>query len=101
MSKVVTGRVRLCYPALAAPKPNMNGEPKYSLHVLVPKSDTKTVDKLRQAMLTAAQDKWGQETKMGALKTTLRDGDAEVEAKGPDYEGYMFFNVSSSFLIRA
>ena len=48
--KVVTGKVRFSYANVLTPKAGMNGgEPKYSVSILIPKSDTAGVAKLKQA----------------------------------------------------
>ena len=39
--KIVTGKVRFSYANVFTPKAGMNGgEPKYSVSILIPKSDT-------------------------------------------------------------
>lgn len=76
---------------------SVNGsEPKYSVSVIVPKSDTKTVNAIKAAIEQAKKDsvsKWGGKVP-GNLKLPLRDGDIDR----PDdeaYAGCYFFNANS------
>lgn len=77
-TKVLTGEVRLSYANLTAPRaPQQGGEPKYSVTILIPKTDTKTVADINASMKAAYDDgvskKWG-----GAHptpKVILHDGD--------------------------
>ena len=92
-TKVVTGRVRMGYPNLFTPRADPNGRMKYSVLVLVPKSDKATIKRLQEAIKEAALAGFGDKVKLSALKVSLRDGDAED--KGPDYEGHYFFNASN------
>lgn len=111
-TKVVTGKVRLSYPTLFKARAAEEGQdPKFSVEVLIPKTDTKTVDKIRAAQ-NAAANAPGAEKKLGtaALPTwgsdkfpakkftdTLRDGDDEDESDGrPERAGHWFMNVRSS-----
>lgn len=92
--KVVLPTVRLSYVHLAQPRSaNPGDEPKYSVAVLIPKSDTKTIKEINDAVnfvIENSQDKL--KTKKG-LKHPLRDGDTESEE--PAYEGHMFFSANS------
>lgn len=77
------------------------GAPKYSVSLIIPKSDTKTIEKI-QAAIQAAYDEGQGKLKgngksvpaLSVLKTPLRDGDAER----PDDEAYAdsyFINANS------
>lgn len=102
-NKVITetaarlGEVRFSYAHVFEPHAsNGNAEPKYSVCILIPKEDTKTVE-LIEKCIAAAQEK-GKTTKWGGkipknCGTPLRDGDEEE--KGPEYEGMYFMNASS------
>jgi ssDNA-binding protein len=109
--KVVTGKVRLGYPHLFKAKAQEEGgDPKYGVEILIPKSDTKTVAKIRAAQNAAAQSEKGRKLLGDAVPTfgsekfphkkftdTLRDGDDEDENDGrPEREGHWFMNVRSS-----
>lgn len=99
MSKVVTGTVRLSYANVWTPRAANDGsEPKYSASIIIPKSDTATVDAIKKAIEVAIQEGVG---KFGGkipprttLKLPLRDGDEER----PDDEAYKnayFLNATS------
>jgi hypothetical protein len=110
-AKVITGKVRLSYPELfKARAANEKSDPKFSVEVLIPKSDTKTLDKIRAAQNAAASSDRGKKAlgdpapvygsdKFNAKKfeDTLRDGDDPDENEGrPEREGHWFMNVRSS-----
>ena len=97
MSKVVTGKVRFSYANVWEPKSINGGEEKYSVSILIPKKDTKTVEAIKKAIEEAKQEgvaKFGGKVP-NVLKTPLRDGDEE-RPDDPAYEGHYFFNASSS-----
>ena len=100
-TKVITGEVRLSYANLWEPKSINGGAPKYSVSIIIPKSDTRTIAKIKAAIEAAYREG---ETKLkgngktvpalSALKTPLRDGDTER----PDdeaYAGSFFLNANS------
>jgi hypothetical protein len=97
-TKVVTGKARLSYMAVWEPKAVEEGnEKKYSVSVLIPKTDKATKTKLDAAIEAAKKD--GKDSKWGGkipsnLKLPLRDGDAERE-DDPAYRGHWFFNATS------
>ena len=101
-TKVITGvNTRWSYVNAWEPKSINGGAPKYSVSLIIPKSDTKTLEKIRTAIQAAYEE--GQSKLKGngrpvpaisALKTPLRDGDAER----PDDEAYAnsyFVNANS------
>ena len=62
------------------------GDPKYSVSAIIPKGDTKTIEKIRAAVENAKKEslsKWGGKIPPN-LKLPLRDGDIER----PDDEAY-------------
>ncbi len=101
-TKVVTGVCRLSYANIWNPKSINGGTPKYSTSVLIPKTDTKTVAKLKAAIQAAYEEGEGKLKGNGktvpalsSLKTPLRDGDEER----PDdlaYAGHWFINANSN-----
>lgn len=101
-TKVVTGEVRLSYVHLFEKYTNIEGnEPKYSVVLLVPKTDKATIaaieDAQKAALETGKNSKFGGKIPAG-WKNTFRDGDDPAEAdleKNPEYEGHMFINVST------
>lgn len=77
--KCLTGEVRLSYANLVTPKPPQNGvgEPKYSVKLLIPKSDANTKADLEAAFKAAYEEgvktKWnGKRPQVGSL---IHDGD--------------------------
>ena len=88
---------RISFANIWEPKSINGGEEKYSVSCLIPKSDTRTLDKIHRAVEVAKEDakgkKWGGKLPPN-LKMPLRDGDIER----PDDENYaehMFFNATS------
>ena len=98
-SHVITGKVRLSYANLFTPKASEDGgDPKYSVAILIPKSDKATLNKVKAAIEAVkaspeAQKKWGGKVPAG-LKLPLRDGDEKADTN-PEYAGHYFFNASS------
>ena len=99
-TKVVTGKVRLTYVHLFEPwsMDVTKQEPKYSVCILIPKSDTKTIAALRQAEKAAADAgiaKFGG-TKPKNLKLIIHDGDTDAELdKNPERAGHWYMSVSA------
>ena len=103
-TKVITGkRTVFSYLTVNEPKtPLGGGTPKYSVSLIIPKSDTVTVEKIKAA-IQAAYDE-GQSKLKGSsktvpaledIKTPLRDGDRE--RKGDDaYKNSYFINANST-----
>lgn len=104
IQRVVTGRVRLSFVNVFKPRPPMNGQqgdPKYSVTVLLPKSDTVTKAKLDAAVEAAAQEgvhkKW-QGKRPPKLSVPIHDGDGVRENGdpfGPECKGCWVFTASS------
>ncbi len=73
-----------------------DGDPKYSVSAIIPKSDTETIEKIKRAIEQAKKDsvsKWGGKVPAN-LKLPLRDGDIDR----PEDEAYAdsyFFNANS------
>jgi hypothetical protein len=92
--KIVTGKVRFSYANAFEPQSVNGSEPKYSVSLIIPKSDKKTLDKINKAIEVAKKEGV---SKLGGkipanLKTPLRDGDLDR----PDDEAY-----SNSYFINA
>ena len=101
-TKVITGvNTRWSYVNAWEPKSINGGAPKYSVSLIIPKSDTKTIQKIQAAIQAAYEEGQGKLKGNGksvpalsVLKTPLRDGDAER----PDDEAYAdsyFVNANS------
>lgn len=94
-TKVVTGEVRFSFCHLFEPAAAIEGQDKkYSLCILIPKSDTGTIKKITdafEAVKAASAQVWGGKVPRD-LKLPLRDGD---EKDSPEYRGMYFINASS------
>ena len=99
LTKVVTGLVRFSYLNIWQPRAVSEGQdPKYSASIIIPKSDKKTLKKIKAAIEHAKEQ--GKNSKFkgkipAGLKTPLRDGDEER----PDdeaYENSYFINANSN-----
>lgn len=97
-TKVTTGRVRFSYAHVFEPKAIGEGQAaKYSVSLLIPKTDTETIKLIEEAIAEAAETG---KAKLGGkipanLKTPLRDGDLDREDDAA-YAGCMFINANSS-----
>lgn len=95
--KVSTGKVRLCYTKNVL-VPDDDGS--YSLMALIPKTDTATINALRNSIEKFKKDpkaeaKWGSKF-LAAMRTPLRDGDTERDTeKAPEFKGHYFINANS------
>lgn len=94
---VITNPVRLSYANIWEPKSINGSEPKYSVSLLIPKTDTETVELIKQAIENAIQSGigayGGKIPPRGALKLPLRDGDTERD--DDVYRGCWFINANS------
>lgn len=103
-TKVITGRhTVMSYLNVNEPKvPLGGGTPKYSVSLIIPKSDTVTVEKIRAAIKAAYEEGQGKLRGSGrsvpaleSIKTPLRDGDKD--RKGDDaYKNSWFVNANST-----
>ena len=97
-TKVVTGIVRLSYANIWEPASVNGGTPKYSVSLIIPKSDTKTIAAINAAVDAAikqgAAKFGGKIPNKAALKLPLRDGDTEREDEA--YKDSFFVNANST-----
>ena len=101
--KVVTGaNTRWSYANVWEAKAINGGTPKFSVSLIIPKSDTKTIEKIKKAIEAAYRE--GESKLKGngktvpaleTLKTPLRDGDLE-RPDDPVYAGCYFMNANST-----
>ncbi len=102
-TKVITGpNTRFSYANIWEAKSINGGAPKFSVSLIIPKSDTRTVEKIKAAIEAAYKE--GESKLKGngrsvpalsAIKNPLRDGDTER----PDDEAYAnsyFINANSA-----
>lgn len=101
--KVITGPdTRWSYANIWEAKSINGGTPKFSVSLIIPKSDTKTVAKIKAA-IEAAYHEGEAKLKgtgksvppMAAIKTPLRDGDSE-RPDDPAYANAYFINANSA-----
>lgn len=101
--KVITGpETRWSYANVWEPKSINGGAPKYSVSLIIPKSDTKTVEKIKAAIKAAYDEGQGKlkgnsrtVPALSVLKTPLRDGDTE-RPDDPVYANSYFINANSA-----
>ena len=101
-TKVITGKVRFSYCYLFEPQEGLGGgEPKYSITLLIPKSDTATVNNIKAA-ITEAREIYCKRNGANALPLkpnhTLRDGDGTKDNGddfGPECAGCYVIKVRS------
>ncbi len=101
--KVITGKdTRWSYCNVWEAKAINGGTPKFSVSLLIPKTDTVTVKKIKAAIEAAYRE--GEAKLKGngktvppltAIKTPLRDGDTE-RPDDPAYAGHYFLNANSA-----
>lgn len=101
--KVITGKdTRWSYANVWEAKSINGGTPKFSVSLIIPKSDTATVKKIKAAIQAAYEE--GQAKLKGnsrsvppltAIKTPLRDGDTE-RPDDPAYANSYFINANSA-----
>lgn len=101
--KVITGPdTRWSYANVWEAKSINGGAPKFSVSLIIPKSDTRTVSKIKAAIEAAYEE--GQSKLKGngrtvppltAIKTPLRDGDIE-RPDDPAYANAYFINANAT-----
>ena len=97
-TKVVTGKVRASYAHVFTPEAiDETSEAKYSIALIIPKSDTVTINKIKTAIEAAKEA--GKTSKFAGkipanLKLPLRDGDFE-RPDADEYQDAYFLNATS------
>lgn len=107
-NQVVTGECRLSFTNLFEPVAMREGDtPKYSVTVIVPKSDEKTVAAIKAAIQAAAEA--GAQKHFGGrvptnVNSTFKDGDTATNDMGdlqkekyPEYANSYYIRVSTKF----
>lgn len=102
-TKVITGpQTRWSYANVWDAKSINGGTPKYSVSLIIPKSDTKTISQIKAAIEAAFKEgesklKGNGKTvpALSVLKTPLRDGDTE-RPDDPTYANAYFINANSA-----
>ena len=98
-TKVITGTgTRLSYFHGWEPVSINGGAEKYSVSVLIPKTDTDTVHDINAAIDAAIEEGvakfGGKKPNKAAIKLPLRDGDVERDDEA--YKGHWFINANST-----
>lgn len=98
-TKVITGaNTRLSYFHGWEPVSINGGAEKYSVSVLIPKSDTETVNAINLAIDAAIEEGiakfGGKKPNKATIKLPLRDGDVERDDEA--YKGHWFINANST-----
>ena len=102
-TRVITGvKTRWSYANVWEPKSINGGAPKYSVSLIIPKSDVKTVTALKNA-IQAAYDEGQSKLKgssksvpsLSSIKNPLRDGDLE-RSDDETYKDSYFINANSA-----
>lgn len=101
-TKLTTGKVRFSFAHIFEPQtPQGGGDPKYSVTLLIPKADTATLAKIKEAM-KEARDNFCNRNGANAIPVnfnhTLHDGDGmrdSGEPYGPECKGCYVITVSS------
>ena len=102
-TKVITGKdTRWSYANVWEPKSINGSTPKYSVSLIIPKSDKVTIEKIQKAIEAAYREgeaklKGNSKTlpPLSAIKTPLRDGDLE-RPDDPTYANSYFINANSA-----
>ena len=98
-AEFTTGTVRFSYLTVFKPKAFASGgDEMYSVVLLIPKDDKKTIRGIKEAIDSAMQEgvssKWNGKKPAG-LWNPLRDGDDEKADEHPEYEGMYFLTAKS------
>lgn len=97
-TKVITGKVRLSYANVWEPASINGGEEKYSVSLIIPKSDTTTIGAIQAAVDAAVEagiGKFGgKKPNKASIKLPLRDGDIE-RPEDENYKDAYFINANS------
>lgn len=97
-TKVITGKVRASYAHIfEAHSMNEDAPKKYSVSIIIPKTDTQMIETIEKAIDQAKEDskaKWNGKVPNN-LKTPLRDGDIDREDDS-NYENAYFINATST-----
>lgn len=102
-TKIVTGKVRFSYAYLFEARASQQGgdDAKYSVALLIPKSDTTTLGKIKQAMQEARDNfcnRNGANTIPAKFNHTMHDGDGLRDSGDPygdECKGHYVITVSS------
>lgn len=98
-TSITIKNVRLAYVHLVEPRAAADGaEPKYSVTVIIPKTDTVNLAVIRDASKAAKEARWGAKPPT-TLRSPVRDGDEKDVTgnfvRGEEFRNAYYMNVSS------
>jgi hypothetical protein len=99
--KVLTGEVRLSYLTVLTPRAVQGGDPRYSVTLLIPKTDVATkadIDSSMEAAAREAMTKVWNGTRPPQMRIPIYDGDGvrpSGEAFGPECKGHWVMTAST------
>lgn len=103
MAHIVLKNVRLSYVKLFEPEEDSSGQPRYSVRILVPKSNAPAkalIDRAIAAATKLAKNKHGNAFP-DSPKTSVHDGDgvrpSDGQSYGPENAGHWIFTASSKY----
>lgn len=108
LRRVKTGKVRINFQSLFKKKAKDDGSERYEVMLLIPKTDTKTLEAMKRALEAGAElSKFGSLGEIKELEgrvNPLRDGDTEKDKKTrklrkedyPYYAGHYFLTVGTA-----
>ena len=105
-TRIVIKDARFAYVHLLEPRAAAEGaEAKYSVTLIIPKSDEATITEIKAAMKAAVTKKFGDKPPKG-LRNPLRDGDEKDNdsgeyLKGEEFNGNLYLSASSKKPVRA
>lgn len=100
-NQVMTGKARLSYVHLNQPYANNGGDPKFSVTILIPKSDVATKKRIDAAIEAAcesgAREKWGGRPPRVAIPVYDGDGTRPSDGApfGAECKGHWVFTASA------
>ena len=105
-TRIVVKDARMAYIHLLEPRAAAEGaEPKYSVSLIIPKTDEAGIAAIKAAMKAAVSKKFGDKPPKG-LRNPLRDGDEKdgesgEYMKGDEFRGNWYLSASSKKPVRA
>lgn len=98
-SKLTTNKVRFAFARVFEPESFAGGTEKYSVRLLIPKSDTEFLERYKQALAVAKDlgktKKWNGKVPT-KLDLPLKDGDEVDLEKYPEHEDHWYINAKST-----
>lgn len=98
-TRVVTNKVRFSFCAVGAMRRNeLSGRDEFSTQIIIPKTDTETINAIKSAAKLAIQEHWGDKVP-AKIRNPLKDGDKETRGDGSplgeEYANSYYMTVKS------